>query len=805
MFLIKYIASKLNLTLPNAGVVLLKSVPTYSLKFVAEVLAEKLNKKVSIFHFDSFEKYRLWKTEYDNGFQDRIEFNKNEKFPINNLIQLFEEVGCERVKRVWKPGEFSLLGDVVIVWLKGEQNALRLSFFGDEIEAISLIDPVSFQLVQQKDQYVWGGVQWDSAEPDEIVTGGESKTESYEVVFANVASSKIAELKTLDLGVEPIPGGSAICGNDKAIVQLVNSYKNMGHEVVLCSESSETLLAKGIVLNLGITILTDYELTGKLSVAQDHAEIIKLGDYVVHEDHGIGIYEGLREQDGENYMVIRYLGEDRLLVPMSQSSRLSRYIGSVKGRKPKLTKLNGGGWNRTKLSVKKDLDLIAKELLQLYAVREISRSYKILTTENETTELASFIKAFQYKDTYDQTVATQEIIKDMQSEKPMDRLLIGDVGFGKTEVAMRAAFAAVVSGYQVAILAPTTVLVEQHKVVFQERFANFPGVKIKSFSRFNTKAERTTVINDLQDGKVNIVIGTHSLLSDAVKFKNLALIVVDEEQRFGVKHKEKIKSKKVEAHVLSMSATPIPRTLNLSLSGLRDISIIATPPANRVPIKNDFHQYDVEYAVGAIKNELQRQGQVYYLHNRIADIDQTAMKLMELYPTAKVDVAHGRMSGPDLTRVMRSFAQGDIDVLVCTTIIENGLDLPNVNTLIVDDVEKLGLSQMYQIRGRIGRSDRPAYAYFMYKNLKGDSSLRLDALSDFQDLGSGYLLSNRDLEIRGAGDILGDQQSGSINSVGYGLYMKLLADAVKKYNPFIKEGHSSVEQQMDFVEPIWLK
>lgn len=805
MNIVKYIAAKMRFTQSAKEVVLLKPMPVFSLKFISEVLAEKFGKKVSIYNFDSFEKYRLWKTEYNNGFQDKFEIGKGSKINVGEFIDSLQEYCLVRVNRVWQPGEFSLLGDTIVVWFKGEVNAVRIGLFGNEVEELMLVDPSSFKTVKKVENYVWGGVMWGDVEPDLIVSGGEEFDEVYNTIFVNVSSEKSLQLDTLDLAVSALPGGSALCANQQAIVALVNNYKNMGYDVYFLSSEAK-VLTKGIVISSAkVAIITDYELYGELLVAEGASEIIKIGDYVVHEDHGIGMYEGLREQDGDTYMVVKYAGQDRLLIPLSQSARLSRYMGSVHGRKPVLTKLNGGGWGRTKNAIKSDVDLIAKELLQLYTVREMSGAHKILTMEKQRNELKKFVADFKYKDTYDQTLVTHEIISDLSGDKPMDRLLIGDVGFGKTEIAMRAAFAAVCSGYQVAVLAPTTVLVEQHKVVFKDRFKNFPQVKIKSFSRFNTTAEKNTVTSELASGALNIVIGTHSLLSDSVKFKNLALIVVDEEQRFGVKHKEKIKAKKIDAHVLSMSATPIPRTLNLSLSGIRDVSVIATPPENRVPIKNGFFQFDWDVVVEAVKVELERKGQVYFLHNRVADIQQIALKLAELLPGKVIDVAHGQMSGPALTRIMRDFAARKIDVLVCTTIIENGLDLPNVNTLIIDDIEKLGLSQMYQIRGRIGRSDRPAYAYFMYKSLHGDASLRLDALSDFQELGSGYLLSNRDMEIRGAGNILGDQQSGNINSVGYGLYMKMLGDAVNKYKTVQGRLKDGVEPKTEFVERIWLR
>jgi transcription-repair coupling factor (superfamily II helicase) len=359
----------------------------------------------------------------------------------------------------------------------------------------------------------------------------------------------------------------------------------------------------------------------------------------------------------------------------------------------------------------------------------------------------------------------------------MDRLLVGDVGFGKTEIAMRAAYAVANAGYQVAVLAPTTILVEQHKMVFRERFKNYP-FNIVSLSRFSTDQEKKTVLAGLKNGVIDIVIGTHSLLSEDVQFKNLGLLVIDEEQKFGVKQKEKLKEARVDTNVLSLTATPIPRTLNMALTGIRDISVLAIPPLGRKEIINHFEKFNWDSIYKAIKSELERDGQVYFLHNRVGNIQSIKGELEKLFPQANIEIAHGQMNTEILTRTMSDFVDKKIDILICTTIIENGLDIPSANTLIIEDSTKLGLSQMYQIRGRIGRSEDQAYAYFFYDTLKGDAEQRLMALKDSQALGSGFLLSNRDLEIRGAGDILGRSQSGAINSVGYGLYTQMLQEAI---------------------------
>jgi transcription-repair coupling factor (superfamily II helicase) len=390
-----------------------------------------------------------------------------------------------------------------------------------------------------------------------------------------------------------------------------------------------------------------------------------------------------------------------------------------------------------------------------------------------------FVSKFEFKDTEDQLVATKHIVEDFQNETPMDRLLVGDVGFGKTEIAMRATFAAVNAGFQVAILAPTTVLVEQHLSVFKERFRDYPYT-IASLSRFNTEKEKKKVLSSMESGGIDIVIGTHSLLSKNVKFKKLNLVIIDEEQKFGVKQKEHLKKMRLNTNILSMTATPIPRTLNLSLMGIRDISVLATPPMGRKDIENEFAKFSWEEVNRVIQRELDRDGQVFFLHNRVGTIQSVKSKLDKMFPNNVVEILHGQMTNSRIEQTMKSFISGDIDVLLCTTIIENGIDIANVNTLIVDDLTSYGLSQLYQIRGRIGRGSKQAYACFMFDRLRGNSALRLNALKEAEALGSGFILSNRDLEIRGAGDILGKSQSGVINSVGYGLYTRMLSEAVER-------------------------
>jgi transcription-repair coupling factor (superfamily II helicase) len=465
-------------------------------------------------------------------------------------------------------------------------------------------------------------------------------------------------------------------------------------------------------------------------------------------------------------------------VPLSAAEKVTKYIGAGK-KKPVLTGLSSGVWKRISLRAKEKVEEIARELLQLYALREASSTEVVINGEDELNSFWGFANQFKYTDTDDQLLATKHIADDFQNDRPMDRLLVGDVGFGKTEIAMRGAYAVANAGHQVAVLAPTTILVEQHKMVFKERFKEYP-FNIASLSRFSSEMEREEVLKGLKNGTIDIVIGTHSLLAEDVKFKDLGLLIIDEEQKFGVKQKEKLKEARVNTNVLSLTATPIPRTLNMALTGIRDISVLAIPPLGRKEITNHFEKFNWDSILKAVTKELERKGQVYFLHNRVGDIHRIKGELEKLFPKANVEIAHGQMNAETLTRVMSDFVERRIDILICTTIIENGLDIPNANTLIVDDATKLGLSQMYQIRGRIGRSLEQAYAYFFYDTLAGNAQERLLALKDSQALGSGFLLSNRDLEIRGSGDILGSNQSGAINSVGYGLYTEMLQDAVEE-------------------------
>ena len=505
-------------------------------------------------------------------------------------------------------------------------------------------------------------------------------------------------------------------------------------------------------------------------------EDLKLGDYIVHESYGIGIFRGVTHVETDNvtreYILLQYAGTDKLYLPIEKLDHLYKYTTSEE-KTPRLSKLGGSEWERTKKKVSESIQEMAEKLLVLYAGRQAREGYKFAP---DTPWQRQFEQDFPFEETPDQLKSIKDIKHDMESSRPMDRLVCGDVGYGKTEVAMRAVFKAIMDGKQVAILVPTTVLAEQHFQTFNERFKHYPtGIEV--LSRFRTAAEQRRIISDLKKGVVDIVIGTHRLLSADVQFKDLGLLVVDEEHRFGVAQKEKIKALKELVDVVSLSATPIPRSLHMSLTGLRDLSVIETPPPERYPITTYVLEYNEEILAQAVYHEIERGGQIFFVHNRIEDIHRVKARLEELLPGVKIGVGHGKMAEEELSRTMLDFMNNRFQLFLCTTIIESGLDMPNVNTIIVDEADKMGLAQLYQLRGRVGRSSRVAYAYLCYrpdKVITETAQKRLNAIREFNELGSGLKIALRDLEIRGAGNILGSEQHGFIHAVGFDLYCRLL-------------------------------
>jgi transcription-repair coupling factor (superfamily II helicase) len=583
---------------------------------------------------------------------------------------------------------------------------------------------------------------------------------------------------------------------------LLNDYECstvLSKDTNIAAESGQVVIVPG-ELKKGfeyydnkILVLTENEIFGsfrkkthktkkqkgsKLDVFTD----LKVGDYVVHEHHGIGQYVGIEKIEVQNikkdYLCIKYKGEDKLFVPVDQMSLIQKYIGSD-SEKPKLNKMGSADWGKTKERSKAAIENMAGELVKLYAQRKVVKGFAF---SPDTEWQKEFEYKFPFQETDDQLRCIKEIKKDMERPLSMDRLLCGDVGFGKTEVAMRAAFKSVMESKQVAILVPTTILAQQHYTNIVERFRGYP-VKIEMLSRFRTPYQQAKIVSDLNKGLVDVVIGTHKLLSKELKFKDLGLLIIDEEQRFGVKHKEQIKQLKNNIDVLTLSATPIPRTLHMSMIGVRDMSIISEPPGDRLPIQTYVIEHNDGIIKDAIEKELSRGGQVYYVHNKVIDIESTASRLQKLIPEARIAVAHGQMNERHLENIMLGFVQKEYDILVCTTIIETGMDIPNVNTLIIDNADHLGLSQLYQLRGRIGRSNKISFAYLTYekdKMLSEVADKRLKAIKEFTEFGSGFKIAMRDLEIRGCGNILGAEQHGHMLAIGYDLYVKFLDRAVKE-------------------------
>ena len=623
-------------------------------------------------------------------------------------------------------------------------------------------------------------------------------------------SDQVLEIRTLD--ATPGDAGSVAAGLNRLISRDMSTVvamdgsaaaervsRNLAEEGLAMEVVDQLVNPRSVVVPLGIhrgfvapmlktAVLGEREVAGRRrahrkagrsrSAASQQYRDLTEGDYVVHYQHGIGRFEGLvtRTMVGieRDYLVVAYAGEDRLYVPVEQLAAVKRYTG---GEAPRVSRMGGKDWSDQKARVRKAVAAVAAQVVELHRQRALATGHAY---ESDTPWQGELESAFQFEETLDQLRAIEEVKRDMESEKPMDRLIFGDVGFGKTEVAIRAAFKAVQDGRQVAVLCPTTLLAQQHHQTFADRFSAYP-VRVEVLSRFLTTKQQKQVVQGVGTGEVDVVIGTHRLLSDDIEFRNLGLLVIDEEQRFGVNAKDAMKRLRVGVDVLTLTATPIPRTLELALTGIRDVSHIRTPPEDRHPILTYVGPFDSQAVSAAIRRELLREGQVFYVHNRVQSIDRAVARLQELVPDARYVVAHGQMSEGQLEQVMIDFWNGEYDVLVATTIIESGLDLPKVNTLIVERADLLGLAQLYQLRGRVGRSNQRAYAYLFHpedQSLTEDAYRRLEAVGEATDLGSGFQLALRDLEIRGAGSILGEVQSGHIAAVGFDLYAELVAEAV---------------------------
>lgn len=596
--------------------------------------------------------------------------------------------------------------------------------------------------------------------------------------------------------------------------KLMQEFQDVGIQAVQTTENQlltgksqiiEGTLSSGFELPQDrLVVVTEREIFQKVTKKRARRQTIsnaerlksynelKAGDYVVHANHGIGKYIGMEtiEIDGvhQDYMTILYQKDDKLFIPVTQLNLIQKYVAS-EAKPPKINKLGGSEWSKTKQKVSKKIEDIADDLIELYAKREAERGYAFGPDDEYQKE---FEDAFPYTETDDQLRSAAEIKHDMEKPRPMDRLLVGDVGFGKTEVALRAAFKAIKENKQVAFLVPTTILAQQHYDTMVERFENFP-VKVAMLSRFRTKKQQLETIEQLRTGQVDIVVGTHRILSQDLKFADLGLLIIDEEQRFGVKHKERLKQLRSQVDVLTLTATPIPRTLHMSMLGVRDLSVIETPPENRYPIQTYVMETNPGAIREAIEREMARGGQVFYLYNRVETIERKAEELQMLVPDARIGFAHGQMTEVQLENTLLDFIEGQYDILVTTTIIETGVDIPNVNTLFVENADYMGLSTLYQLRGRVGRSNRIAYAYFMYepqKILNEVSEKRLQAIKDFTELGSGFKIAMRDLSIRGAGNLLGAQQHGFIDAVGFDMYSQMLTEAVDR-----KQGKNTQAQR----------
>lgn len=638
------------------------------------------------------------------------------------------------------------------------------------------------------------------SEMDEIVEFNTQTIQSFEANLDHIAEF-IRKYKN-EVGLNPSPTFQSSNREGWRII-IATDYPERVKEIlaerdIFDVEYNESISSHGAVLeDFGTIILTDRELfnkrnkeitSQKRSYYKEKPEYIenindiKEGEYVVHSIHGVGIYKGLSQQeiDGQlkDYLTIEYANKDRLHIPAEQINLLVRYRGSG-AIKPKLSRMGGKDWENTKTHVKKEVEQVAYDLLRLYAKRKMQHGIQFLPDTNWQVEME---EAFEYTETPDQMKAINDVKADMESEQPMDRLICGDVGFGKTEVAMRGIFKAVTSGKQVAVVVPTTILAFQHYQTISERFKPF-GVHVELLSRFRTSKEQKETIKHLATGECDVVVGTHRLLQEGIVFKDLGLVVIDEEHRFGVRHKEKLKSLRENIDIITMSATPIPRTLYMSLSGIKDMSIINTPPKNRLPIKTFVGEWNENMVKNAITHELDREGQVFYLYNRVETIDEFKFQLQKLVPNARIAIGHGQMNEKELEKIIIDFANHEYDVLLATTIIENGIDIPNANTMIIHNADKFGLAQLYQLRGRVGRSQRQAYCYCFYtksKEITSDAVQRLKAIKEFTTLGSGYQIAMRDVEIRGVGNILGTKQHGHMVNVGFDTYCQLLEETVQE-------------------------
>jgi len=717
-----------------------------------------------------------------------ILFSENQEVRIDVIIGKLIDFGYKRFDIVGESGEFSVRGGIIDVFPVGCAFPIRLEFMEDKITSIRQFDPYTQRSVGKTTEIsVLPALEKPEVPLFDLLPAGTIIVADEKMELLHASETKELPWETnvelssfLNEGEEPVFSSPQ---------SYIGQIEKVPHDAVVVHRE----LGGGFVFG-DLVVVTDRELFGEESLPRRKKEVVregvadelladlKAGDYVVHENYGIGVYRGMQlleiEEIKQDYLLIEYAEGDKLYVPPAMAGLVEKYSGGRETH-PRLSRLGTREWLRTRSRVKKAVKEMTEELLDIYASREKLQGFSFPSNDIWQKELEA---TFPYEETLDQAKAIEAVKNDMESVRPMDRLICGDVGYGKTEVAIRAAARAASAGKQVALLAPTTILVEQHYNNFKRRFKSLPFV-IEMLSRFRSPKEQKEVVKLLETGGVDIVIGTHRLLSKDIKFKDLGILIIDEEQKFGVAHKEKLKKFRKTVDVLTLTATPIPRTLYFSLSGIRELSMISTPPVDRSPIRTHILPFSETVIREAILRELDRGGQVYFVHNFVETIEGMALKIRKLVPEAKIVVGHGQMDEKELEKTMLDFLEKKANVLVCTSIIESGLDITNVNTILIDHADRLGLSQLYQIRGRVGRSAVRAYAYLFYhpaRSMTDQAVERLKAIQEFTALGSGYKLAMRDLEIRGSGNLLGAQQSGHIFEVGFDLYCELLEEAVRE-------------------------
>lgn len=730
----------------------------------------------------------------------------------SDLLKILEQSNFQRVPRVSREGDFSANGDIIIFWPSLYLSPIRASFWGDKIDSLEQIDNIYQKSTRRLKSIVFGdeSILEDDIEKKSLRLRNDSLPYTKKSVFFTNERSKFhfnfkfhypaLYFRRLDLFKKNV---SEKLNNEWTVFISTNHSSELRDLTDIFTKKKFKSGFENTALKL--VVYTDREIFGSIYIAQERDKHgkrddrylsqlegeIKQGNYIVHEDYGIAIYKGLEQKNvlGKkiDYLTLEYACNDTLSVPISQIHKLTKYIGPA-NQIPKISRLGKTNWKIIKNKVKESIIKLARDLLHHYAKVEITKGISLLPHEWED----KFASEFEFQETNDQKLAINDCLADLESYKPMNRLLVGDVGFGKTEVAIRAAFRAVLNSKQVAVLCPTTILVSQHYSVFKHRMKKYP-IRIATLSRFGTRKENEKIISELAKGKVDIIIGTHRLLSSDVKFTSLNLLIIDEEQKFGVKQKEKIKKFSYDANVLYMTATPIPRTLGMALSKIRDISLITTPPPGRRPINTSIEHINWKKISQAILNEKRRMGQIYFVHNEVRTIESVKDKLEKLLPDIRFKIAHGQMHPSTLEKIMREFYQHKFDCLICTTIIENGIDIKNVNTIIINKAQNFGLSQLYQLRGRVGRGEKQSYCHLFYsqkellsttENKKNVSfqkaQARLKAIFEAQELGSGFKVASRDLEIRGMGNLLGKEQHGNMAKIGIGLYTQLLSDEIER-------------------------